>query len=218
MTAHKKLTKKKRRLTRHRRRNADPKTPLTQVDRHKYHFVYILWSDTLKLVYVGYCVKPSRRLRQHRGEITQGAKFTTKWHPAKDWRMIAIIGPFLNIRDGQFFEYSLARSGQTRMRRPSKSIRNVCAAVMTTLHVESLAPKKGWTKQALPLDSPLRDEIKVGSARFHAVWFPPLPAPLSKKFKSSITTCSSELAQHAMPDGTEVPKRVKDVVKLFRDA
>lgn len=54
-------------------------------------FVYVLWSGTLERTYVGLAVDVSRRVRQHRGELTGGARATRAGRP---WCLAAWYGPF----------------------------------------------------------------------------------------------------------------------------
>ena len=53
------------------------------------HFCYILINETRKHTYVGYTVSPLKRLRQHNGEITGGARYTKRHGP--NWSFVAII-------------------------------------------------------------------------------------------------------------------------------
>lgn len=69
------------------------------------HCVYLLRSLNPKYprrTYVGYTVNPSRRIRQHNGEITGGAKRTIK---ARPWQMICYIEGFPDHRTGLQYEW-----------------------------------------------------------------------------------------------------------------
>ncbi len=54
-------------------------------------FVYVLWSATLGRTYVGLAVDVTRRVRQHGGELTGGARTTRAGRP---WHLAAWYGPF----------------------------------------------------------------------------------------------------------------------------
>jgi len=54
------------------------------------HFVYILKEIDGKRTYVGYTVNLERRLRQHNGEITGGAKYTR----GRKWEFLGYIQGF----------------------------------------------------------------------------------------------------------------------------
>ena len=151
MGVHKNVNSRRR-----RRRRSVCVTPLTAVDQKRVHSCYILYSPATKKVYVGYTTNPARRLRQHRGEIQGGAKRTQKMKDDK-MRFLAIISRFINARDAQFFEWLLERAGNCHTRRRCTSPRKICEAVHTLLNPELLAPKKSWTKTALPLVHPLRN-------------------------------------------------------------
>jgi predicted GIY-YIG superfamily endonuclease len=52
------------------------------------HYCYILYSTTSNRTYVGYTVDPRRRLRQHNGLISGGAKSTRN----NQWDILTVIG------------------------------------------------------------------------------------------------------------------------------
>ena len=54
------------------------------------HYVYILKEIDGKRTYVGYTVNPERRIRQHNGEITGGAKYTQ----GKKWEYVGYLTGF----------------------------------------------------------------------------------------------------------------------------
>ena len=53
------------------------------------HFCYLIINETGRNTYVGYTVNPTKRLRQHNGEIKGGAKYTSR--NGRAWQYIAII-------------------------------------------------------------------------------------------------------------------------------
>lgn len=59
--------------------------------KQKKHYVYLLKSLTTRKTYIGYTIDPYRRLRQHNGEITGGAKYTRYGKP---WVLICYISGF----------------------------------------------------------------------------------------------------------------------------
>jgi len=79
-------------------------------DRQPAHYCYLLQSIRFpRRTYVGYTVDPARRLRQHNGEITGGAKRTRRSRP---WRMICFIFGFPSERIALQFEYGVHHSGK----------------------------------------------------------------------------------------------------------
>lgn len=57
-------------------------------------YVYVLRArrpDGRVVHYTGATNDPDRRLRQHNGEITGGARFTRSYRP---WERVALYGPF----------------------------------------------------------------------------------------------------------------------------
>ena len=70
----------------------------------KKHYCYLLQSlSRPRKTYIGYTINPKRRLRQHNGEITGGAKKTSY---ARPWRMICFICGFPTHRSALQFEYA----------------------------------------------------------------------------------------------------------------
>ena len=64
-------------------------------------FCYLLQSECRKKTYVGATINPDRRLRQHNGELSGGARAT---HGLK-WNRMALIGGFVNERAALRFEW-----------------------------------------------------------------------------------------------------------------
>lgn len=54
-------------------------------------FVYVLVSSVSNATYVGIAKNPSKRLRQHNGEVAGGAKSTRANRP---WEIKRILGPY----------------------------------------------------------------------------------------------------------------------------
>ena len=63
-------------------------------------YVYLLQSENK--TYVGATIDPDRRLRQHNGLLSGGAK-ATKGHV---WKRICLVGTFPEERDALQFEWS----------------------------------------------------------------------------------------------------------------
>jgi len=61
--------------------------------------LYLLYHKVSNRTYLGITKDVERRLRQHRGEIVGGARFTAriqKSHPAGQWQLVATLSPFPN--------------------------------------------------------------------------------------------------------------------------
>lgn len=68
------------------------------------HSCYMIKSQLCDRVYVGYTIDFKHRIRQHNGEITGGAKKTSKHRP---WEPICIIKGFLDKSSALRFEWKL---------------------------------------------------------------------------------------------------------------
>ncbi|HET6497092.1 MAG TPA: GIY-YIG nuclease family protein [Thermoleophilia bacterium] len=66
-------------------------TQLGELVKDMRWFVYVLVSEKTGRTYVGVTVNLERRLRQHNGELSGGAKATRGFRP---WRLARTIGPF----------------------------------------------------------------------------------------------------------------------------
>ena len=70
----------------------------------KYYYCYLLHSTTSKTrTYIGYTIDPKRRLRQHNGEITGGAKYTRGWRP---WHHKLVVSGFKTSTEALQFEWA----------------------------------------------------------------------------------------------------------------
>ena len=64
--------------------------------------LYLLYHAVSNRTYLGVTTDVTRRLRQHRGEIVGGARFTSriqKGFPECQWQLVATLSPFLNQSD-----------------------------------------------------------------------------------------------------------------------
>jgi structure-specific endonuclease subunit SLX1 len=101
----------------------------------KIHSCYVLYGNNK--TYVGYTVNPKRRLRQHNGEITGGARYTRQMHG--DARFLAIVSPFVDQRTALQFEWAMKKR-KPRRHFLSGRARKICELLCT----------KQWTKKAIP--------------------------------------------------------------------
>ena len=72
----------------------------------RFHCVYLLTSCDPKCPdwsYIGYTTDPLRRLRQHNGELVNGAKRTSR--KGRPWRLVLCVSGFLEQRVGLKFEF-----------------------------------------------------------------------------------------------------------------
>jgi putative endonuclease len=61
--------------------------------------LYLLYHAEANRTYLGVTTNVERRLRQHRGEIVGGARYTARiqaTHPTSVWQLVATLSPFPN--------------------------------------------------------------------------------------------------------------------------
>ena len=100
------------------------------------NFVYILRSEAARRTYVGATKNPRRRLRQHNGEISGGARATRGHRP---WRCVAVVGDIASWSDALKLEWRLKRA--SRGRRGADR----CDVLVDVLRMSR------WTRTATPM-------------------------------------------------------------------
>lgn len=83
------------------------------------HHCYILQNGINKKTYNGYTVNPTRRLRQHNGELKGGAKATSS---TNSWEYIAIVSGFPDEINALQCEWRI-RHPNNKRKRPQKYCR-----------------------------------------------------------------------------------------------
>ena len=86
-------------------------------------YCYLLQSNQTKnssRSYIGFTTNPQRRIRQHNGEITLGAKKTLKHRP---WKYILIISGFPNKIVALQFEWQFQHPFESRIVRDHLDVR-----------------------------------------------------------------------------------------------
>lgn len=66
------------------------------------HYIYLLKSESTRRTYIGYTVDLERRLRQHNGEITGGAKYTRYGRP---WSLVLYVTGFPDMKTALQYEW-----------------------------------------------------------------------------------------------------------------
>lgn len=103
-------------------------------EEEKSHNVYFLQNE--KKSYIGYTVDLHRRIRQHRGEIKGGAKYTTSWPNRDRTKVIMYIRGFPTHKLALSYEWHAKR-------RPKKSLNLPSVTLFPHAHarfVQFLAP------------------------------------------------------------------------------
>eukprot|EP00127_Corallochytrium_limacisporum_P002518 Clim_evm75s128 gene=Clim_evmTU75s128 len=136
------------------------------------HSVYILLSEKKGWsgwTYIGYTVDPLRRLRQHNGELTQGAYRTSKGRP---WKLVMVVSGFHEERQALQFEWAWQHPNESlRLRHlyEGKSyIRKIDEKIMAKTRVlVVMLNTNPWKRLALSVH--IFDDRAVGVENFCAM-------------------------------------------------
>lgn len=101
------------------------------------YFVYLLESTTSGRTYVGCTNNLTRRLRQHNGDLTGGARSTRSGRP---WVRVGHVSGFPDYRSALQFEWKWKHMGRVRGRGTARRVR-----LLTRL-----LQLRCWTRNALP--------------------------------------------------------------------
>lgn len=74
---------------------------------HKQWSVYFIEHEPTGATYVGVSPDPMKRLRQHNGEISGGAKYTTSKNKIGRWKHICLVHGFREPRQALQFEWAV---------------------------------------------------------------------------------------------------------------
>ena len=133
------------------------------------YFVY--WIISNRSSYIGACVKPERRLRQHNSEIVGGARRTR----GKLWRFHCVISGFHTWRQALQYEFAF------------KHISKNCRGIQSRqIALEKLMQKERWT-----CNSCLASEVQLTYEYSPTKYgLPPEILPSPKFAKKTKTTTS----------------------------
>ena len=84
-------------------------------------FVCYLLINSQGKTYIGYTNDFKKRLRQHNGEISGGAKYTTAHKGANGWHPVAIIDGFPNNKWAMSFEWRMKKYKNSKGKLKSSS-------------------------------------------------------------------------------------------------
>lgn len=78
------------------------------------YFIYLLKSETASRTYIGYSVNVFRRLKQHNGILSGGAKKTQKGRP---WKLIMFVSGFNYEKTAYQYEFCIQHPPKGTKRR-----------------------------------------------------------------------------------------------------
>ncbi|KAG1339420.1 hypothetical protein G6F62_005780 [Rhizopus arrhizus] len=140
---------------------------------HSFYCCYLIRSlkeGQHNKVYVGSTPNPIRRLRQHNGEITQGAYRTRKHRP---WEVVMIVYGFPTKSHALQFEWAWQKPLQSRHTKRS-NVQNITMETLQKTRQPNLMLIKLWTAQLLLNTMPfclLPLKIRFISSQMQSLFF-----------------------------------------------
>ena len=107
------------------------------------YYVYLLKSGVSAKTYIGYTIDPYRRLLQHNGIKTGGAKRTTKGRP---WDLIMFITGFPTERTALQFEFCIQHTKKYRRTMGIKNKMYIMKKLLTQERICKTSPKNSELK------------------------------------------------------------------------
>ncbi|OQR81580.1 hypothetical protein THRCLA_11608 [Thraustotheca clavata] len=125
-------------------------------------------SKHMKHTYIGFTVSPKRRLRQHNGDIVNGAKKTCKYRP---WDMLVVVYGFMSKVQALQFEYVWQHPYNSRFTKPMMKdlkankafggIRSVKRKLLELYSIVNIAP---WSELALTISFTTRETLDLAKS------------------------------------------------------
>ena len=123
------------------------------------YYVYLLKSEVSNRFYVGYTIDINRRISQHNGLRTGGAKKTKRFRP---WKIIMYISGFLYERTALQYEFMIHH--------PPKRLRKKGGGILKYMTIM----KKILQQEKICSTAPLNRELKLirffTEKKYYDIW------------------------------------------------
>lgn len=129
------------------------------------HYCYILSNPYLphaNRTYNGYTINLSKRIRQHNGEITGGAKYTKKYGN-KQWKYLAIVSGFPDYYNALQAEWRIKHPSG----RPGRRLSCYNSPIGRLTGLSEVMHLERWTKQSIHNNSSLSFTVYILPCYFH---------------------------------------------------
>jgi len=123
------------------------------------YFVYLLKSKVSNRFYVGYTVNIQKRIRQHNGEISGGARKTIRNRP---WEVVMYISGFQYEKTAMQYEYMIQH--------PPKRLRKKGGGIVKYMTIM----KRLLQQEKICSTAPLNSELKLirffTDEKYYDIW------------------------------------------------
>ena len=123
------------------------------------YFVYLLKSEVSNRFYIGYTVNLRKRIRQHNGEISGGAKRTRKNRP---WKIVMYISGFKYERTAMQYEYMIQH--------PPKKLRKKGGGILKYMTIMKRLLQQEKICSTAPLNSDLKLIKFFTNQKYYEIW------------------------------------------------
>ena len=123
------------------------------------YFVYLLKSKVSNRFYVGYTVNIQKRIRQHNGEISGGARKTIRNRP---WEVVMYISGFQYERTAMQYEYMIQH--------PPKRLRKKGGGIVKYMTIMKRLLQQEKICSTAPLNSELKLTRFFTDKKYYDIW------------------------------------------------
>ena len=123
------------------------------------YFVYLLKSKVSNRFYVGYTVNIQKRIRQHNGEISGGARKTIRNRP---WEVVMYISGFQYERTAMQYEYMIQH--------PPKRLRKKGGGIVKYMTIMKRLLQQEKICSTAPLNSELKLTTLFTDKKYYDIW------------------------------------------------
>lgn len=131
------------------------------------YYVYLIRSKIFNKFYIGYTTNIKKRLRQHNGEISGGAKKTQRHRP---WEYVLYITGFPYEKTALQYEFCIHKERKIICNEHIKSVKKKLRGVNRFIYIMKYFLKKDRICKTAPLNNTFRPIIFFANNSYYSIW------------------------------------------------